>query len=257
MRNRLVAALAVLSIAAIIVGSFLFQGLTAPCIVFLCGAGMKRPVLEIAKNFERETGIRVLTHFEGSAILRDHILKFGLGDVFLPGDKKNLDILSEKGLVKESSFIAWHEVAILVSPQFEGTIDGLDDLASEGVRLALSNPRLASLGRLVMERIINRHPDGKKILDNIVVYGSSSQDILALYNTGNIDAVIEWNVMAATPEGKGLAVVQLKDPYAVRDPLVLGLLTTSKKPDLAGRFYEYVTGKGREVFRKHGYDTKE
>ena len=168
------------------------------------------------------------------------------------GDEKNFNAVVKKSLVKDSSFVAWHIVAILVSPSYKEEIKGLDDLAKKGVRLAISNPGMASLGRLVMERIIKRHPKGAAILNNVVVYGSSTDDILKLYRQGNIDAIIEWDVMADTPKGKGLSIVEIEDPYKIKDPLYIGLLQTSKNPGTARKFYDYFTTKGIEVFRKHG-----
>ncbi|MFC1523230.1 substrate-binding domain-containing protein [Thermodesulfobacteriota bacterium] len=222
--------------------------------IFLSGAGMKAPVMEIVADFEQETGIAVQTHFEGSSILRNYISDFQTGDVFLPGDVKNLDLLEKQGLVKEKHFLAWHVVAILVSPQMKDRIKSLDDLAVKGVRLAISNPRLASLGRIVMSEIIKKHPRGEDILRNVVVYGSSSQDVLRLYRAGGIDAIIEWDVMAATREGADLVVVPLEKPYAIQDQLFAGLLTTANDQETAQRFYSYLIQEGREVFRKHGYD---
>ncbi|MBU0729278.1 MAG: molybdate ABC transporter substrate-binding protein [Proteobacteria bacterium] len=239
------------------VGSFFFRTQGNPTLLFLSGAGMKEPVAEIAANFEQETGIKVQTYFEGSSILRDYIINFNTGDIFLPGDKKNLDVLSKKGLVAESSFIAWHVVAILVSPGARERIKGLDDLADEGVRIAISNPQLASLGRIVMQQIIEKHPRGQDILKNVVVYGSSSQDVLRIYREGGIDAIIEWDVMAGTPEGEGLIVIPLEDSYQVKDELFAGLLTAAQDPVLARKFYVYLKTKGKEVFRKHGYKTEE
>ncbi len=227
-----------------------------PSIIFLSGAGMKEPVNKIAADFERRTGIKIQTHFEGSSILRDYILKFKTSDIFLPGDKKNLDILQEKGLIKRSAFLAWHVVAILVSPQAANKISSLDDLSKPGIRLAMSNPRQASLGRLVMEKIIKRYPRGQDILNNIKAYGSSSQDVLRLYHQGNIDAVIEWKAMALTPAGKGLIVIPLQKPYQIKAPLEAGLLTTSKHPKLAKQFFQYLITSGREVFRRQGYNVK-
>ncbi|MEN8136624.1 MAG: molybdate ABC transporter substrate-binding protein [Thermodesulfobacteriota bacterium] len=241
-------------IIALTVGFFSLTGQKKKSILFLSGAGMKAPVNEIAANFEQETGIEVQTQFGGSSILRDYILDFNTGDIFLPGDKKNLDILSEKDLVTESSFMAWHVVAILVSPEAKERIKGLDGLAEQGVRIAMSNPKLASLGRIVTTNIIKRHPKGGDILKNVVVYGSSSQDVLKLYRKGGIDAIIEWDVMAATSEGKGLIIVPLEKPYQVKDELFAGLLTSARDPKTAKKFYDYLVTKGKKVFRKHGYN---
>jgi len=228
-----------------------------PHLVFLSGAGMKAPVNEIARDYTAKTGVKIETYFEGSAILRDYIINFKTGDVFLPGDQKNIAILEQKGLVVETSFMAWHTVAILVSPEMTGKIHGLEDLGQNGLRLAISNPRLASLGRLVMEKIIARHPMGQAILENVVVYGSSSQDILSIYQKNDIDAIIEWDVMAATPEGKGLTVIPLDEKYAIKDKLIAGLLTTSKHPKEAGLFFQYLKTEGKKIFLKHGYDINE
>ena len=227
-----------------------------PYLLFLSGAGMKAPVTEIANNFEKKTGIKIYTFFDGSAVLRDYIINFRGGDLFLSGDEKNFNAVVEKRFVEDSSFVAWHIVAILVSPRYKEEIKGLDDLAKKGVRLAISNPRMASLGRLVMEQIIKRHPKGKEILNNVVVYGSSTDDILKLYRQGNIDAIIEWDVMADTPEGKGLSIVEIEDQYKIKDPLKIGLLKTSKNPKAARKFYDYFTTKGIDVFRKHGYEVE-
>lgn len=227
-----------------------------PEIIFLSGSGMKVPITEIAANFERETGIRVQTHFEGSAILHDYIVDFNTGDIFLPGDKKNLDDLQQKGLVKESFFLAWHVLSILVAPNMAERIKGLDDLAEPGIRLAMSNPRQASPGRFVMQQIIEKHPRGEEILNNVIALGSSSQEVLKLYRQGGIDAVIEWDVLAATPEGKGLIVVPLVAPYQLRDELHAALLSTAKNPAAAEKFYTYLRSNGREVFQRHGYDTR-
>jgi ABC-type molybdate transport system substrate-binding protein len=78
--------------------------------------------------------------------------------------------------------------------------------------------------------------------------------VLRLYREGGIDAVIEWDVMAATPAGKGLVVVPIEPPYNVTDELYAGLLTTAGDPQLARQFYTYLTTKGKEIFKKHGYN---
>lgn len=251
-RNLLFSAL-ILAIVAVAV-LMLLPERKKPYLIFLSGAAMKVPVTEIAGNFEKETGIKVHTVFEGSLTLMDYILNFRTGDVFLPGDKKVLDSISEKGLVKENSFVAWHKVGILISPRYKGEIDSLDDLSRRGVRLAISNPEMTSLGKLVNERILNRHPRGREILSNVVFFGSSTEEILGMYREGNIDAVIEWEVMAHVPEGKGLIVVPIEEEYSIRDAFHIALLKTSHNPELAKRFYDYFAHEGKEIFRKYGYE---
>ncbi|MBI5640088.1 MAG: molybdate ABC transporter substrate-binding protein [Nitrospirae bacterium] len=227
-------------------------------VVFFSGAGMKIPVSEIVRDFTEKTGIKVDVHFEGSAILRQHIETYGGIDLFMSGDKKNMDILTEKGFVRESRFIAWHIPSILIQPETGGKIKGLNDLAKEGVRIVMSNPQQASLGRLVND-MLKRHPQGSDILNNVVVYGSDSQDDLRLFRDlhgkGKADAVIEWDVMAYVPEGKGLAVVPFEKEYEIKDQLALALLKASRNPEMSRKFYDYFKTEGISVFKKHGYNT--
>jgi molybdate transport system substrate-binding protein len=228
-------------------------------VIFFSGAGMKVPVSEIVKNFTALTGIKIDVHFEGSAILVQHIKMYGDADLFMSGDKKNMDILIKDGFVRENTFIAWHIPSILIPPENKERIKGLNDLAGKEIRFVMSNPVQASLGRLVNDMLM-RHPKGKDILNNVAVYGSDSQDDLRLfrdlYRKGRVDAVIEWDVMTRVPEGEGLLVVPFEKEYEIKDPLMLALLKTSKNPKIAKRFYDYFKAEGIKVFKKHGYNTE-
>ncbi len=62
---------------------------------------MKIPVQEITENFEELTGIQINMHFSGSSILRQYIETYGDVDIYMPGDKENIDMLDKKRLVKE------------------------------------------------------------------------------------------------------------------------------------------------------------
>lgn len=220
---------------------------------------MKIPVNEIVTDFTDSTGIHVDVHFEGSAVLRQYIETYGDADLFMSGDRENIDGLIKTGLVKESTFIAWHIPSILIPPENREKIKGLEDLAKKGVRFVMSNPEQASLGMMV-DDMIRRHPRGKEILRNVAVYGSSTQDDLRLfwdlYKKGEADAVLEWDVMVHVAEGKGLLVVPFEREYEIRDALKLALLKTSKNPAGAKRFYDYFRTEGIKVFKKHGYTTE-
>lgn len=255
-KSRLLIAFIIL-LLIVSVSIFFYQGKERErFIVVFSGAGMKIPVSEIVKDFTDKTGIKVDVHFEGSAILRQHIETYGGIDLFMSGDKKNMDILAEKGFVKESTFIAWHIPSILIQPETSERIKGLNDLAKEGVRIVMSNPQQASLGGLVND-MLKRHPKGRDILNNVVVYGSDSQDDLRLFRdlheNGKADAVIEWDVMAYVPEGKGLIIVPFEKEYEIKDSLTLALLKTSRNPGISKKFYEYFRTEGIKAFKKHGY----
>ncbi|MBI4689324.1 MAG: substrate-binding domain-containing protein [Nitrospirae bacterium] len=98
----------IIVIPLVVLTVFLFlSGKDQRFVVFFSGAGMKVPVSEIVKNFTVLTGVKVDVQFEGSAILVQHIKTYGDADLFMSGDKKNMETLINDGFVKENTFIAW------------------------------------------------------------------------------------------------------------------------------------------------------
>lgn len=246
-------------LTAVMIMYFLSQRRDDQSVLFFSGAGMKIPVSEIIKDFTDSTGIPVDVHFEGSAVLRQYIETYGDAGAFMSGDRENMDILEKNGLVQERTVIAWHIPSILIPPQNSKKIRGLNDLAKKGVRFVMSNPKQASLGKMVHD-MLKRHPKGKEIINNVAVYGSSTQDDLRLfrdlYKRGGADAVIEWDVMVNVPEGKGLIAVPFEKEYEIRDSITVALLKASRNPEISKRFYDYFRTKGIAVFKKHGYNTE-
>jgi len=246
-------------LAAAVISLYTCKGGESRYIVFFSGSGMKIPVSEIVRDFSGKTGIAVDVHFEGSAVLRRHIETFGDADLFMSGDRKNVELLVEKGLVKEHTFIAWHIPVILLPPENRDMIKGLNDLAKKGVRFVMANPAHAASGRLVHD-MLQRHPKGKEILNNVVVYGSSTADALRLFRElrekGEVDAVVEWDIMVHAPEGSGLIAVPFEREYEIKDPLMLAILKAADKSSNAGKFYDYFRTKGIDIFKKHGYNTE-
>ncbi len=259
MSNKFIRA-GLVSLIVLIVGGGILWGLLsqpAKSIHFFCGSGMKIPAQEIIENFSGEYGIKVLASYEGSGILRRNIETFHEADVFLSGDKGNVEKLDKLNLVEKSGFMAWHIPSILV-PKKENKINGLSDLAKPDVKFIMSNPKQASLGKMV-DRVMQKHPLKDQLFKNIAVYGASTQEDLILFHQyqkeGKAQAVIEWDVMACTPEGKGLKSVPIEPKYAVREPLTLALLRN--RSSVAQEFYKYFLTEGRKVFSKYCYNVEE
>ncbi len=228
-----------------------------PPLLFLCGAGMREPIAELIAQFSSRTGIAVDVRYDGSAILRDYILTFRQGDLFLPGDVENLLLLADAGLVTRNDFLARHDAAVLVPAEDRRKVTQFADLARPGVRIVMTNPRMASLGRLLVTKVLDRHPLGRAILDNVVVYGSSSWDVLQLFQKGGVDAALDWETSAYTPAGAGLIALPLPPGYQVSEPLRLALLATSRQQARARRLYRFILRHAGATFRRYGYHTEE
>ncbi len=220
-----------------------------PLVVY-AGNGMKYPMDEIKQNFERREGIPVMIVYAGSETLLSTIQKTRKGDVFIPGGSS---YVKEAGpLVTSDQFVAMHVPAFAVRAGQQKTYA---DLLAPGVRIAVGNKDMAAIGRIV-ESLLQDAPPQQSFRHNIVVAGSTVNELLQLVVNGEVDAAMVWADMLQWETAKGLAMVEI--PVAINKPKEIRActLSTSKNPELAARFAAYVAGEGRIIFEKHGFGKK-
>ncbi|MEJ6829956.1 MAG: substrate-binding domain-containing protein, partial [Akkermansiaceae bacterium] len=63
-----------------------------------CAAGLRKPMTEIARDYEEEFGVKVNLQFGGSGALESQLQVAG-GDLYLPADQGYIDSVREKGLL--------------------------------------------------------------------------------------------------------------------------------------------------------------
>lgn len=57
-------------------------------ILVFAGAGMRRPLIEVGRRFERTSGVKVIYDFAGSGRLGNKVLVGQWPDIFIPGSAK-------------------------------------------------------------------------------------------------------------------------------------------------------------------------
>jgi len=75
--------------------------IATPELVVYCAAGVRHPVVELAKQFGTEHGIEINFHYGGSGTLLSNIEVAQRGDLYLAGDVSYLEKAREKELVAE------------------------------------------------------------------------------------------------------------------------------------------------------------
>ncbi len=220
-----------------------------------CGAGMRKPMDEIAKEFEQEYGVKVLCDYAGSGYLLAKIEATKSGDIFMPGDYVFIKKLLERGDVIEYRNFTKHIPVIVVPKGNPKHIRCLEDLAKPGVRLAIGDDNIA-IGiafKKILAKAEKYHPGiREKIMKNVVVRGATVKQVLLYAMEGQVDAAVVWRADALENKNK-VDIIPINDSYNVIKTVPIAILKFTKDEKLAKEFYDFVLTKGRRVFEKHGF----
>ena len=97
-------------------------------ITVFCAASNQAVMEEIRRDYEKETGRKVVIQYGASQTLLSQIEVTGSGDIFLPADDSFLTIAREKKLVEEVLPVATMQCGVVVLKGNPKSIHQLSDL---------------------------------------------------------------------------------------------------------------------------------
>lgn len=217
-------------------------------LVIYSGKGLRNAMEEVVLTFEQEYRIPTSVVFAGSDTLLATLEKTRRGDVFVPGSALYLKRAGD--LVVSDQYVARHVPSFAVRRDNPGDIDSFVDLLRPGVRLAVGNPDMCAVGRVAAD-ISQAMEDGFE--HNVVVTGSTVNELLDLVVQGEVDAALVWADMLQWPQAEPLRVVPI--PAAINRPkeIRVAVLATTTDREHATLFADFVATRGREIFRRHGF----
>ena len=242
----------VLAAAMLLTSSGCGQSQQAELLLY-CGAGIRPPVDEIAKEFQRRWGVPVHCDYMGSELLLGRIKLSGQGDLYMPGDVHYVDQAAKEGLIASKKTVCYFVPVILVRKGNPKSIKTLADLTRPGVKVGLGDAKACAIGRK-SSKIFAKN----KIAEEDVKVEFRSLTVNELGNhvkLGMIDAAIVWDALAAYTADQTEAVA-IPPAENVISTVAVGVLSSSEHPELARKFVDFVTSQtGQEIFRKHHYTT--
>lgn len=238
-------------------------------------------VAELAEHFERESGVRVVVSFGGSATLRRQIELGAPADVFVSADARQVRMLERGGLValRQSAAarpgdvphpsgshpsalleggpplvrrVAGNRLVIAVSTGSDVAIESPTGLGDSRVRrIAIANPEYAPAGRYAREALTRcgvwAHVESKLVLTENVRHAAMH------IRSGAVEAAIVYGSDLRGASG-------LRSAYwfnaAAHEPIeyVAAVPARSTRVEVAGRFLEFVSAPERgAVWRAHGF----
>lgn len=225
------------------------QPSVTPITVF-CAAGLKKPVTEIAETFQQETGTEVRLQFGGTGTLLSQIRIAKQGDLFIAADDGALVDARRTGSTHEEFRLAQQKPVLAVAKGNPKQLTSLASLKQAGIKLALTNPEAASIGR-VTKQLLGAEWDA--LARHAAVMKPTVTEVAADLSLGAVDAAILWD--ATVPQFKGIEAVAVPELAKHAEFATATVLDASKQPAAAMQFARYMTApeKGAAVFEKHGF----
>ncbi len=218
-----------------------------------CGRGLKGPMDDIKKAFEKNHRITINVIYAGSGNLLETIRATGGGDIFFSG---STDYIKETGdLVSRHQFVALHEPGVCIHKDNPKQIYSFADLAAHGVKLGIANNHMCGLGS-ISEKIIASSELKEALVKNIIIKVSTINELIVLCKKKELDAAIIWKDMLSWPEAKKLKKISIPSDINIAKEIRVAVLSASKDKKLAGLFADFVTSEGKAIFAEHGFSTK-
>ena len=227
-------------------------------LIVFAGAASKPPTEEVAKLFEKKTGIKVNLTFGGSGFVLSQMSLAKKGDIYFPGSSDFMEIAKKKGLVypETERYVVYFVPAINVQKGNPKNIKTLKDLTKEGIKVAIANPESVCVGLYAVEIIEkNLTPQEKMALKkNLVNYTESCEKTATAISLKAVDAVIGWRVFQYW-DPQRIETIPLKRSEVKRIgyiPIAISRFTVKK--DLAQKFIDFIlSNEGKDIFRKYHY----
>jgi molybdate transport system substrate-binding protein len=230
---------------------------TQPELLFFCGAGLRAPVQELIAEFENAHSVKIAADYAGSERLLSKLKVSRTGDLYLPGDRRYVELLAGTGLVKSRKRVCWFVPVIMVAKGNPKGIQSPADLLRSDVKLGLGDENACAIGRLMPKLFEKNGIDWVEARERIT-FGAPTVNVLCEHiEVGSLDAVIVWDGNAAGYLDKA-DVIPIPTEKNTMSTVEIAALTSRNHPELATAFTEFLASKrGREVFNKQGYTVQD
>jgi molybdate transport system substrate-binding protein len=252
-----------LTLAAVAVTAFLLFGCkgekpgesesASKELLLYCGAGIRPPVQQIVKEFQREHGVKVVTDYAGSEVLLSKIKLARQGDLYMPGDKSYIEQAASEGMILSQQSVCYFVPTILVQKGNPKNIHSLRDLLANGVKLGIGDPKACAIGRKTKQIFAKNNISWQDVEKNVSFQSLTVNELGMQIQAGSLDAVIVWDAIARyySEYGDRIPIPREKN---VISTINIGVLKFTKHKELAEKLVDFITSpRGVDIFRKHNY----
>lgn len=226
-----------------------------PEINFYCGSVNRRAVESVIKEFEEREGVTVNTRYDGCGILVGQMKTIlgqkqssGFPDTYMACDRYYLDQVND--LFQDDVNISTTSIVIAVPKGNPKGILTLNDLAKEGVRIAVGQPEQCTIG-VLSHQLLKSEGLLDQVSENVVTQTTSSAQLVPLVLANSVDAVLAYETDTKAEASQIDAIVIDSDNARAVQPF--SIAKSSERKYLSRRLYDAVS-KAKQSFETAGFD---
>lgn len=219
-------------------------------------ASLTDAVTEIIENYKKvQPNVVINCTFSSSGTLQTQIEQGAPADIFISASTKQVNVLEEKGLVKEGTKkeLLINKVVLITPADNKKSITSFEDLSTEKVStIALGEPSSVPVGQYAEEVFSYLKILGK--VKSKANYGSDVRQVLTWVENGDVDCGIVYATDAALSKKIKLVCEAPKDSH--KPVIYPSVVIKSSKNDVeAGEFLDFLsTSVIESVFRRYGFE---
>jgi molybdate transport system substrate-binding protein len=218
-------------------------------------ASLTEAFTNIASKFEKENpGTKVNLNFGSSGNLRMQVEGGAPVDVFASADENQINILSNKSLIINSSRkdFAHNSLVLIVPKSSTLNITNIKDLANPNVqKISIGNPGTVPVGDYSLLALTEAGLWNQ--LKNKAVLAEDVKQVLVYVERGDVDAGFVYLTDAKTAQPGTIKIVT-SVPVSTSISYPIAVVSSSTHKEKAQKFIDLVTGKdGQDILNTYGF----
>lgn len=252
----------VISVLAVVCLFVLLKKQTAPpetskeSLVVYCAAGIRMPVEEIAKAYEKEFAVTIRLDYGSSGEMEGKLaldVESGAtrADLYIPADQSFADRAKGKGLTRESIALAKFRLVLAVKSDSTHHFRTIDELLESGVDFVVCD-ELAGVGKKT-KKVLSGLGKWEAVNDRKKVsYARVPEAASAVKTADGIAAGFLWD---STAKQFGLKILDMPELDPGRATISANVTEGTSKPTQALHFARYLAApeKGMPSFERHHF----
>ncbi len=225
-----------------------FEGQTLNLYV---AAGMKKPMDQIIKSFQEETGATVAVNYGPTGGLYAQIEQNQPCDLYYAADWIYIEKVEQAGKLEKSSKFLKDNIVLVVSKTGESKVTKMADLGNSGVTIAIADLQ-APVGVYAKNSLVNLGL-WDKVSPNIKAMPSTVNQVAIMVKEDQVDAGLIYSSVA---NGNELKTAEVIDEQYSGDIVFGSAIIKGGQKELAEAFADHAV-KNISVFEKYGWKAYE
>lgn len=217
---------------------------------------LKDVLTKLAPDFEKKNEpVKILYNFAGSGQLRAQIESGAPADVFISAAAGDVDKLSQKKMIVESSRInlVANHLVLIVNKKQPPALNDIGDLTNNNIqRIAIGNPATVPAGQYAKDAL-GYYKLYNPLISKLIL-GENVRQVLDYVARGEVDCGFVYATDALIE--KAVTVVR-EIPDNTHKPIIYPavVINSSRDAALAGQFIKFLQEPGStRVFKEYGFE---